>query len=317
MAGRRIHTHYDNLKVARNAPPEVIRAVYRTLAQKYHPDRNPNDPEAARIMTIVNAAYEVLSDPVKRKEHDAWIAAKEAELENGLKSQRVYTAQATSASSKSTGYPSATRATDSSYAFGFKAGKHFRKRWYVYLILGMIIWGSIENPNPKKAVRSPGQTAPTLPAPAPPQTTVRRPQVKPRYVRPLNADNGSPWPAKSGYVARYPRMFTDGLSSVMVDNTKNRSDVFVKLFSVDSSPATSVRVFFIRAGEQFAVGQVRSGNYDIRYRDLDSGLLLRSDAFELKETPTSEGIRYKRITMTLYKVPGGNMQTYPISEDEF
>ena len=32
-----IRTHYDNLKVARNAPPEVIRAAYRVLAQKYHP----------------------------------------------------------------------------------------------------------------------------------------------------------------------------------------------------------------------------------------------------------------------------------------
>ena len=55
-------THYDNLKVARDAPSEVIRAAYRALTQRYHPDRNP-DPEAARIMQIINRAYEVLSDP--------------------------------------------------------------------------------------------------------------------------------------------------------------------------------------------------------------------------------------------------------------
>lgn len=74
----RIHTHYDNLKVARNAPPEVIRAAYKTLSQKYHPDRNPNNPDAVRIIKIINSAYEVLSDSRKRQEHDEWITREEA-----------------------------------------------------------------------------------------------------------------------------------------------------------------------------------------------------------------------------------------------
>lgn len=60
---RRIHTHYDNLKVARDAPLEVIRAAYRTLSQKLHPDRNPNRPDLARIMALINVAYETLADP--------------------------------------------------------------------------------------------------------------------------------------------------------------------------------------------------------------------------------------------------------------
>jgi DnaJ-class molecular chaperone len=74
---KRIHTHYDNLKVARNAPPEVIRAAYKTLSQKYHPDRNPDNPEAERIMKIINVSYEILSDPDKRKKHDVWILEQE------------------------------------------------------------------------------------------------------------------------------------------------------------------------------------------------------------------------------------------------
>lgn len=74
----RIHTHYDNLKVARDAPPEVIRAAYKTLSQKYHPDRHGNSAEAIRIIQIINSAYAVLSDPAKRREHDEWIARNEA-----------------------------------------------------------------------------------------------------------------------------------------------------------------------------------------------------------------------------------------------
>lgn len=68
-----IHTHYDNLKVARNAPPEVIRAAYKALAQRYHPDLN-HAPDASRVMKILNDSYSVLSDPKSRAEHDRWIA---------------------------------------------------------------------------------------------------------------------------------------------------------------------------------------------------------------------------------------------------
>ena len=70
-------SHYDNLKVSRDAPQEVVRAAYRSLAQKYHPDRNQNSPEAVRIMGLINKAYEVLSDPAKRSDHDAWLQSVE------------------------------------------------------------------------------------------------------------------------------------------------------------------------------------------------------------------------------------------------
>lgn len=75
----RVRTHYDNLKVARDAPPEVIRAAYKSLSQKYHPDRNSSDPNASKTMAIINAAYRVLSDPDLRKRHDEWIRKIEAE----------------------------------------------------------------------------------------------------------------------------------------------------------------------------------------------------------------------------------------------
>lgn len=77
----KIHTYYDNLKVTRNADVAVIKAAYKALAQKYHPDRNPDNPEAERIMKLINKAYEVLSDPVRRAEHDRWIDEQERRAE--------------------------------------------------------------------------------------------------------------------------------------------------------------------------------------------------------------------------------------------
>ena len=71
------HTHYDNLKVARNAPPEVIRAAYKSLAQKYHPDKYHDPVEAERIIKIINSAYEVLMDPEARAKYDIELGKQE------------------------------------------------------------------------------------------------------------------------------------------------------------------------------------------------------------------------------------------------
>lgn len=70
---RRFRTHYDNLKVARDAPLEVIKSAYRALANKYHPDRNPNCEKSAKAMKAINVSYDILVDPEKRRAHDAWI----------------------------------------------------------------------------------------------------------------------------------------------------------------------------------------------------------------------------------------------------
>ena len=72
------HTHYDNLKVARNAPPEVIRAAYKSLAQKYHPDKHQDPIEAERIIKIINAAYETLMNPEARARYDIELGREEA-----------------------------------------------------------------------------------------------------------------------------------------------------------------------------------------------------------------------------------------------
>lgn len=64
--------YYESLKVSQDAPVEVIRAAYRTLSLKYHPDRNGAD-ECAHVMAALNEAYEVLSHPVKKREYDSWI----------------------------------------------------------------------------------------------------------------------------------------------------------------------------------------------------------------------------------------------------
>jgi len=63
-------SHYDTLGVARSADPSVLRAAYKALIQIHHPDRHPGEAAHARTVAI-NAAMDVLADPVRRAAYDA------------------------------------------------------------------------------------------------------------------------------------------------------------------------------------------------------------------------------------------------------
>jgi len=64
--------YYEVLGVPRNADEAALKKAYRTLAMKYHPDKNPDDPQAVEDMKEINEAYAVLSDKEKRKLYDAY-----------------------------------------------------------------------------------------------------------------------------------------------------------------------------------------------------------------------------------------------------
>ena len=73
-----MRTHYDNLQVNSNASAEVIRASYRALIQKYHPDRFPDRAHGERVARIINEAFAVLGDPLARQAYDARLRAASA-----------------------------------------------------------------------------------------------------------------------------------------------------------------------------------------------------------------------------------------------
>lgn len=81
---------YAVLGVARDAPIEEIKKVYRRLARETHPDLNPGDAKAEARFKDVSAAYDVLSDPEKRRQFDEF---GEVSLEAGFDADRARAAR--------------------------------------------------------------------------------------------------------------------------------------------------------------------------------------------------------------------------------
>ena len=64
--------YYEVLGVSKDATPEQLKKAYRTLAIKYHPDKNPGDKEAEEKFKEAAEAYDVLSNPEKRSKYDKY-----------------------------------------------------------------------------------------------------------------------------------------------------------------------------------------------------------------------------------------------------
>lgn len=67
---KKVTSFYDQMGVARDVAPDVLRLAYRRLAQKYHPDKAHGHTHSAALMAQINKAYEVLSDPAQRAAYD-------------------------------------------------------------------------------------------------------------------------------------------------------------------------------------------------------------------------------------------------------
>jgi hypothetical protein len=295
----KIHTHYDNLKVARQAPQEVIRAAYKALSQKYHPDKNPGDEKAARIMAIVNTAYNILSDPVRRKEHDEWIAAEEWEVE-WLESTH--------------GDEGRERARHEHHGWEpppAPVRARYRvlrdPRWWL-AVCGCFIAGAavalllVQPPKVLPSALAWPKDAPTSglartdelgmdassdgwARPSGPEARLAPPEIKalavaqlviPAHAPDCDTDlqtlvspNGEPWPMQSGYVNGFPVGNLGDEMQFTIDNSANGSPVFVKIYDLDRR--SNVRHAYIQAHAALTIDKLAAGKYEVRYQNIVVG----------------------------------------------
>lgn len=81
---------YEVLGVTRSATEDELKRAYRSLAKKYHPDRNPNDASAETRFKEVQHAYDVLKDTKKRADYDQFGEVGVGQFQTGPRGQKVY-----------------------------------------------------------------------------------------------------------------------------------------------------------------------------------------------------------------------------------
>lgn len=336
----KVHSHYENLKVARDAPADDIRAAYRRLTRRYHPDRNPGDAEAERIMSMINVAYDTLSNTALRREHDRWIEQAEApddpspnrraeSLRPPRRPAPPFRPPPPPAPAPRAMRDQPTRKAAGERPFGQPTGasekpagrerriarfaEHLARFWFGYALgsFTLICGAVVAVPIFLQRVATP------LPAQVVAAAMASSGKVANGYTRAPRTPNGRAWPIQSGYLDGYVQSSKGGLSEVTVDNSTSDADLFVKLVSLDGSTVFPARVFFVAAHSAFTLAGIAPGSYDLRYRNLETGRLMRSAAFILEEIRTPHGRQKTELTLDLSPSAAGELQSFQLGDSEF
>lgn len=258
--------YYDVLNVAQGASQEVIRAAYRALSQKYHPDRNPHDPQAHQRMTEINEAYAVLSDPEKRHHHDVWIArqALQAHVSPGLLTR------------KRSPFASSVQLPNYQDNLMILPERGHGWVWFIgvaiVIVMGIVWWHlfyhSAEN-------------------------TLSKEKAMPVIVAP----NGHQFPIKAAYVTGYPILRERGDNRILVHATSLQSPIFAQLYELHNGKFTAIRSFYIPAGEVFVIPKIGDGDFSLQYQRINDGKWAVSDGIQIKNTEQSH--KYQDIDIRL------------------
>jgi len=321
-------THYEILRVAPRASSDEIRAAYRQMSGRYHPDRNPGHPDAAaRIMASINVAYDTLSDPDRRATYD-----------DILRRPRVRAGGSPVPRSRGPASHGWTAEHDPAPFFGThrdavedsmrRRAKALRRLIIASLLLcvaGLSVGGWMLTEPYLEASAEPPVRIVDARKPHGADARSDRPEAQPEsghadlrsvhggHVRPLEAPNGTPWPSLSGEVAGYARRFDDGAAWLTLDNRIGPSDVFVKVYRVTEDGLEPSRHVFVRSREQFALAGMRAGEYEVRYLSLDTGQTLRSIRLKLAAVPAGSGQQSFRLD----DMQGRSGRAKPITREDF
>ena len=235
--------------------------AYKALVNKYHPDRNPDCKKSLHAMQIINASYDVLRDPVKKKDHDLWIKGRLAELEAKNHNSNVHVGRTQPEPQPSrhvpprqTNYPK-PQGTEKklSYGCGFMS---------LLLLAGIILNLVVESMKSKHATASSSYSS-SAAKPLPQAEVIPSPVSKPSAAL-LNSFSEPtqplPMTGELSVKANY-----DVIAPFEI-KTKEGGHYLVKL--ADSDTGKDVLTVFVRGGETANV-KAPLGKYIVKYASGD------------------------------------------------
>lgn len=291
----RPRTHYETLRVDTAVSAEELKSAYRVLSRRYHPDRHPRHADAAaRLMSSINVAYDVLSDPDRRMRYDREI---------GLPSPRAPVRVVVRTRRGHYRNPAA-RGTEAGAAFiaagapptnpsAQRRARAVRRLMALsvsscllgVLIIAWVLLAPAEMPDAPDLARIIDARDRRAAAEGSPRETPRAAEAADRpaadghgsvHIRPLESPMGLAWPSVSGELPGYARNFATGELGLLLDNRLGPSDVFAKVYRVNDDGLVPGRHAFVRARDRLRLEGLPPGEYEVHYLSLDTGQTLRS-----------------------------------------
>jgi curved DNA-binding protein CbpA len=303
----KVRTHYDNLKVARDAPIEVISAAYLILRKKVEEDTSLTLQQIQHVLQAIQNSYEVLSDPGRRSAHDTWIQRIESIQSEREKAQEANGKPREQSKPPKKPLPSPLGSFEALLIIGSLA--------LIAVVAVMIAFSKAPDPKLPTAEAVDRSVSPFPKVSLPTTTYVLETPNKLKEV-PKQTFRPEPILERSMEDPSFRPLFNSGLSEITIDNLLGRSHVEVKLCWLGARP-TVVRRAFVKAGEVLTIESINAGLYDIRYRPFGTRQAYKVPKFELSEERTDGSIVSSVYRVTLYEVPGGNLRKIAIDESDF
>lgn len=136
--------------------------------------------------------------------------------------------------------------------------------------------------------------------------------IEQEYTRPANM------PEVTGYIPETQILENTGKSTLNIQNSKNESDVYLKLLSHKDGKVGVARHLFVKAGSDFTMDTLSPGKYEIQYIDLKIGKGGRSEVFEVTEGKNALGLdEFCRLSVRLKTEMNGTLPVEKVSLEEF
>ncbi len=285
-----IPTHYDNLKVRRDAPVGVIKTSYRKLSQKYHPDRNP-DPSALEIMKLINLAWDVLSDPERRARHDRAIATLELRAH----------AKATPAAARPRAAPShSPRSAPAPAPPSASISKDTVRLAGIFAIALVLVIAAFQFSGNDADVTDVTDVTGVTDQPAVTRAVAQ--VMLPSPPLPVRLSHG--------YLITSAQDMSPGLAAVEIDNKAGKLDTEVRLFI----NGRSARSMFVHYGQRFEVKDLAPGTYVIKYRIEVDGKIR---TFQEREPFQPQRGKSTKLKLKVPDVKGAHPTVDEIAPDSF
>lgn len=318
--------HYEILNVSNTASLEEIRASYRALCKMFHPDLNPNMQDGILMIEELTNSYEVLKDAEAREDYDLkYLVEMRRHSARQVAPKQTQVQQLAPVIEKMPELPAlpiveeVVKIIAKTEARNEVIENHIRN-------MAQSKQSSSSSKLKGAAIAAMLILGVGLMGFALPEGTLSRIKIfdvekiisQSNYVRPLTAPNGVAFPETSSYISGYELGKNDGGSSLMVSNSKNDHDVYLKLISLEGAKASTVRHVFVKGKSDFKIEGLSTGKYEIQYLDLVAGLAGKSEIFSVEETKSEMGTtKTTSLSVTLQTAVNGVLRVQNISVDEF